>query len=100
MQEQDMQAQYPIETDTGGSPDQAKALVALAEVLSDPTQRPNFLKDPQGIVGPGYNELPQSVRDTFENMSQEELDQFAKTCDALVRAGFYVNFGGVRVCFF
>ena len=100
MQDQDMPGGYAQTSETGESGNDGKALAALARALSDGSLRAGFLKDPHGTVGESYKDLPQSLRDTFESMSQEELDLFARTCDALERSGFYVSFGGGRVCFF
>ena len=100
MQDQDMPGGYAQEGGHHEPANDGKALAALARALSDKSLRGGFLKDPHGTVGDSYRDLPQSLRDTFESMSPEELDLFAETCDALERSGYYVSFGGGRVCFF
>jgi hypothetical protein len=83
---------------------QAKgALARVAKALSDPESRRSFMSDPHGTV-PGYAALPESVRQTLEGLSPEELDVLSRTHQKLADAGFYVDVedehGGGQVSFF
>jgi hypothetical protein len=88
-----------------GTPsNEAKAALArVATAISDPDSRKSFSTDPYGTVQ-GYETLPQSVRDTLERLSPEELDQLAHTHQALEENGFYIDVedehGGGRLTFF
>lgn len=86
--------------DTSEPTDKARAALArLAQVLADPKQRAAFLDDPHGTVE-GYEQIPASVRETFEGLSHEELDLISRTHDTLDQAGFYVDTDGGRLGFF
>ncbi len=89
-----------MNTDRSEPTSEAKAALArLHQAISDPEQRSMYLKDPKGTVE-GYEQLPDSVRRTFEGMSHEELDLVARTAGNLHDAGFYVDTDEGRLGFF
>jgi hypothetical protein len=72
--------------------DSFAVLAEVAEAIADEERLTGFHRDPVSVV-PGFDRLPEDLKATLKDMTDDELRAVGRMNTALTRSGFYVRNG-------